>query len=116
MLHNNMLLTEMALTWGNDPFSDKPMHFKRVEQELFVGCLCGNVSTKKLDVCDGSNNTFLIQGIMIQAVFFGRSILRFKKVSFEPARKIMEFLVRDEILGFVDEFFFFHLFSIFFLW
>ena len=39
MLHNNMFLTEMTMNWGNNLFSDKPMHFKRIEQELFVGCL-----------------------------------------------------------------------------
>lgn len=31
--------TEMAMNWGNDLFSDKPMHVNRIEQELFVGCL-----------------------------------------------------------------------------
>ena len=92
---------------GNDPFSDKPMHFKRIEQELFVGCLYGSISAKTscLWWFNGSNNLFLIQGIMIRAGFgpVNPQILKFQ----DPARKIMEFLVGDEILGFVDELLFF---------
>ena len=99
--------TEMAMNCGNDPFSDKPMHFKRIEQELFVGCLYGSISAKTscLWWFNGSNNLFLIQGIMIRAGFgpVNPQILKFQ----DPARKIMEFLVGDEILGFVDELLFF---------
>jgi len=80
---------------------------KRIEQELFVGCLYGSISAKTscLWWFNGSNNLFLIQGIMIRAGFgpVNPQILKFQ----DPARKIMEFLVGDEILGFVDELLFF---------
>ena len=78
---------------------------KRIEQELFVGCLCGSSIHQKTS-CLWWFKQPIFDSRDYDSGWFRAGQSSDSKFQ-DPARKIMEFLFGDEILGFVDELLFF---------